>query len=252
MRATLTANVARAHHNWSRLDLLVLTRGAARLIVGQVRGSRKPWIGALVVTCAVASGPVAGATGTAIRSQALPPPVAGQTVNAKVRAGIVRYRVPGAASFVKLVEPTQVPIGTTFDTTAGRVTLTSAADAAGATQHAWFYEGTFTVGQTSGPDPVTTLSLAGRKPSCSTGRAAAAATKRKQRHLWGDGKGRFRTAGQFAAATVRGTRWVVIDRCDGTLTRVVRGSVSVRDEVRHVTVVITAGHEYLAKAPRSK
>ncbi len=208
------------------------------------------------MTCAVAVGPVAGATGTAIPSQAaLPPPIAGQTVNAKVRAGEVRYRLPGGTTFVALTEPTQLPIGTTFDTTAGRVTLTSAADEAGGTQHAWFYEGTFTVGQTSGPNPVTTLSLAGRKPSCAGGRAAtadAAKAKRRTRHLWGDGKGRFRTAGQFAAATVRGTRWVVIDRCDGTLTRVVRGSVSVRDEVRHVTVVVTAGHQYLAKAPRSK
>ena len=182
----------------------------------------------------------------------LPPPVAGKTVNAKVKAGKVRFRLPGQAAFVELTAPQQLPIGTTFDTTAGRVTLTSAADAKGATQHAWFYEGTFTLGQTTGSQPITTLTLAGALPDCTKGaRAAATTAKRKQRHLWGDGKGRFRTSGRFASATVRGTRWVVSDRCDGTLTRVVRGTVAVRDRVRKKTVVVRAGEQYLARAPGS-
>jgi hypothetical protein len=49
---------------------------------------------------------------------------------------------------------------------------------------------------------------------------------------------------------VRGTRWVVIDRCDGTLTRVVRGVVAVRDFRRKTTVLVRAGHQYLARAPK--
>jgi hypothetical protein len=185
---------------------------------------------------------------------ALPPPVAGKTVNAALTAGKVRFKLPGTSAFVALTDPQQLPIGTTFDTTAGRVTLTSASDTKGATQQAWFYEGTFTLGQTTGPQPVTTLALAGALPSCpkgSAGRAAATTRKRKSRHLWGDGKGRFRTNGRFSSATVRGTRWVVSDRCDGTLTRVVSGSVTVRDRVRNRTVVVRAGGQYLAPAPRS-
>jgi hypothetical protein len=181
----------------------------------------------------------------------LPPPVAGKTINAKVKAGKVRFRLPGQTAFVELTAPQQLPIGTTFDTTAGRVTLTSAADSQGATQHAWFYEGTFTVSQTTGSAPLTTLTLAGALPQCTKGARAAAST-RKQRHLWGDGKGRFRTGGRFAAATVRGTRWVVSDRCDGTLTRVVRGTVTVRDRVRDKTVILHAGQQYLARAPGSR
>jgi hypothetical protein len=118
----------------------------------------------------------------------LPPPVAGKTVNAKVRAGKVRFRLPGQTAFVELTAPQQLPMGTTFDTTAGRVTLTSAADAQGATQHAWFYEGTFTVGQTTGSQPLTTLTLAGALPDCTKGARAAAST-RKQRHLWGRRQG---------------------------------------------------------------
>ena len=51
---------------------------------------------------------------------------------------------------------------------------------------------------------------------------------------------------------MRGTRWVVSDRCDGTLTRVVRGSVTVRDRVHNKTVILRAGEQYLARAPGSK
>jgi hypothetical protein len=214
-----------------------------------VRRSRKPWIGVLAALGTMAPITVAGA-GTDQAPTPLPPPVAGKTVNAAVRAGKVRFKLPGTSAFVALTDPQQLPIGTTFDTTAGRVTLTSASDTKGATQHAWFYEGTFTLGQTTGSQPVTTLALAGALPSCpkaSAGRSSATRT-RKSRHLWGDGKGRFRTSGRFSSATVRGTRWVVSDRCDGTLTRVVRGSVTVRDRVRNTTVVVRAGGQYLASA----
>ena len=49
------------------------------------------------------------------------------------------------------------------------------------------------------------------------------------RRLWGKGHGRFRTSGHYSAATVRGTKWLMEDRCDGTVTRVVRGTVEVED-----------------------
>jgi hypothetical protein len=192
----------------------------------------------LVLTSALIVSPSSTAT-----TNQLPPPVAGKTVDATLRSGKVRYRLPGSSTFIPLTAPQQVPLGTTFDTTAGRVTLITAAS-----ERAWFYEGTFTVGQTGGDHPITTLTLAGTKPSCGAARAAAK-RKRKDRHLWGDGKGRFRTAGQFSSATVRGTRWVVVDRCDGTLTRVVRGVVSVRDFAKHKTVLVHAGEQYLAKKP---
>jgi hypothetical protein len=49
---------------------------------------------------------------------------------------------------------------------------------------------------------------------------------------------------------VRGTRWETIDRCDGTLTKVTRGRVAVRDFRRKKTVIVRAGKSYLAKARR--
>jgi hypothetical protein len=62
------------------------------------------------------------------------------------------------------------------------------------------------------------------------GTASAASRPRPGRRLWGrDHGGRFRTHGHNSHATVRGTRWLVEDRCDGTLTRVTSGTVVVRD-----------------------
>ncbi|HKP21752.1 MAG TPA: hypothetical protein VJT68_09560, partial [Thermoleophilaceae bacterium] len=71
------------------------------------------------------------------------------------------------------------------------------------------------------------------------------------RRLWGrDRGGHFRTFGRHSQATVRGTRWLTADRCDGTLTRVAEGAVAVRDRARHRTVLVRAGHSYLARTRR--
>jgi hypothetical protein len=67
------------------------------------------------------------------------------------------------------------------------------------------------------------------------------------RQLWGSGKGAFRTRGRYASATVRGTRWLTADRCDGTLTRVTQGIVQVNDLPKRTTVRVRAGRSYLAK-----
>ena len=68
------------------------------------------------------------------------------------------------------------------------------------------------------------------------------------RRLWGqDRGGRFRTHGHNSIATVRGTRWLTEDRCDGTLTRVTEGAVEVRDRRTGRRVLVRAGHSYLAK-----
>src|SRR4029077_11745885 len=78
---------------------------------------------------------------------------------------------------------------------------------------------------------------------------ASAWSAKRVRKLWGrDRGGSFRTHGRHSQATVRGTRWLTVDRCDGTLTRVTDGAVSVRDFVRHGTVLVRAGHRYLARS----
>jgi hypothetical protein len=173
-------------------------------------------------------------------------PVFHKTVVARVVSGKVRVRRPGSNDFVELSGSEGIPLGSTVDTLAGVVELTSVPKAGGAPQSARFYEGVFKVTQTGS---ITNLALTEPLASCRGGGRSAATTKKKRR-LWGDGKGSFRTNGKYSSATVRGTKWLVQDSCAGTLTRVVRGSVTVRDRVKRKTVVVRAGKSYLAKPKR--
>jgi hypothetical protein len=174
----------------------------------------------------------------------LPPPVPGETVNVARSRGTVKVKLPGSDEFFELEDGQQVPVGSTFDTSKGRVNLWAAGN-----QRAWFYQGVFKLGQTKRAKPLSTLTLTG-KLNCGGGGKANAAAKRKKRRLWGDGRGKFRTQGEFSSATVRGTRWLVEDRCNGTLTRVTKGKVAVRDLVRKRTIIVRAGGQYLAKRRR--
>jgi hypothetical protein len=171
-------------------------------------------------------------------------PVFHKTVVVRTVSGKVRVRRPGSSQFVELSGTEGIPLGSTVDTLAGVVELSSVAKAGGTPQSARFYDGVFKVTQTGS---ITNLALTEALASCRGGGRSAAATKKKQRRLWGDGKGSFRTNGKYSSATVRGTKWLVQDTCAGTLTRVVRGSVTVRDRVRNKTVVVRAGKSYLAK-----
>jgi hypothetical protein len=62
------------------------------------------------------------------------------------------------------------------------------------------------------------------------------------------GYGKFRTTGRYSSATVRGTIYTVADKCNGTLTRVIRDTVLVEDFVRHKTILLHSGQSYLARA----
>ena len=191
--------------------------------------------------------------GSALSGAAAPPPVLGETVNVDERSGEVEVKVPGSNEFVALSKLSSVPVGSLVDTREGSVTLRSALPD-GKTQSAIFHGGLFEVLQPKDAKGLTEARLRGAGPSCAKGSARAAATsrkKRKRRALWGrDNGGSFRTRGGNSVATVRGTAWYVEDRCDGTLTRVSQGSVAVRDLVRHRTVIVRAGHSYLAPKRR--
>ena len=199
-----------------------------------------------------------------------PPPVLGEAVNAKPLSGEVLVSVPcGAArasqsvpgvkgrSFVPLTEASQVPVGSFLDTRAGRMRLTSAADDAGTTQSGSFAKGVFQVLQArSGKNRgVTELRLKGASfggCAAAAGKGVAAARKRLSgrtvRQLKADANGSFRTRGRHSSATVRGTAWITNDRCDGTLTKVTRGTVAVRDLRKRKTIVVRSGKSYLAEA----
>jgi hypothetical protein len=196
--------------------------------------------------------PLPGPTQTSAAS--VPPPVLGETVNVEVRTGTVTVKVPGSATYVALSDVAALPVGSILDTREGSITLRSALPN-GKIQAAIFHGGLFEVRQPQGAGGVTELVLRGALTGCSArGARAAAASKKKRkppRRLWGrDSKGNFRTRGGNSVATVRGTAWYVEDRCDGTLTRVSSGSVTVYDRGRRRTVLVRAGHSYLARAIR--
>ena len=177
----------------------------------------------------------------------LPPPVAGKLVNATPKRGTVKIKRPGRKHFSLLRGPAQIPVGTIIDTRKGRISLIAAANKTGGTAEADFYDGLFKLLQSNTSKPITTLKLVEKLSCPKRGKATTAAKKKKKRRLWGDGKGRFRTEGSYSSATVRGTKWLVEDRCTSTLTRVARGRVSVRDFVKHKTVIVRAGKRYIAR-----
>ena len=180
-------------------------------------------------------------------SFALPAPTPGQDVNATPIAGDVLVKVAGTLQFVPLTVPSLVPVGSQFDATKGRVELT-AARAGGLTDTSQFYDGTFQVSQPT-PTAFAELRLVLGDFSVCSLPSFTSADKNKQRvrRLWGSGKGKFRTRGRYSSATVRGTVWKTEDRCDGTLTQVQEGSVTVRDIGRKKDIVVRAGKSYLAE-----
>jgi hypothetical protein len=194
------------------------------------------------------------------------PPIPFKTVSVTVVSGEVFIKLPPGAArasqavpkgFTRLQGSNTVPVGSTLDTSRGRILLRSAADIRRRTQSGEFFDGVFKIGQVRKPRGkartrpiglITDLTLgAGSFSRCRAEASASARSKRKVRRLWGDGKGSFRTKGRHAAATVRGTRWLVEDRCDGTLVRVRSGRVEVRDLRRARTVLLRAGRTYIAR-----
>ena len=134
--------------------------------------------------------------------------------------------------------------------------MTTARNDAGAAQSGQFSAGLFQVLQSRkrSAKGLTELRMKGSAAgfrSSRSGKAAAPSqlSRRAIRRLRARARGRYRTRGRHSAATVRGTTWTMEDRCDGTLTKVKRGKVAVRDFRLKKTIVVSAGKRYLARAP---
>ena len=208
----------------------------------------------------------------------LPPPVLGRSFNVVPLSGRVYASLPRGARlsafasadvfaaytspikgrrFVPLKDARQLPIGSFLDTRRGRARITSASTRKGKTFSGAFTAGVFQVLQSRKKKfkGLTELRLKGSsfrscRPARRSQAAYAALSRRTIRRLRSNARGRFRTRGRHSAATVRGTKWTVTDRCDGTLTKVTRGKVAVRDFRRRRNVLVRAGKSYLARAPR--
>ena len=188
----------------------------------------------------------------------------GQTVNAKPVSGKVFVLV--GAKLVPLTEAKQLPSGAVVDARNGSLQMTAATGTEKKRETGTFGGAVFklTQARAGASRGLTTLSLvegafegralvsrAASRPSGATARRPRRAAEALQL-LHASAKGKFRTRGRYAAATVRGTKWTIADRCDGTLTHDLTDSVAVTDFVRHKTIVLHAGQSYLAQAPRKK
>jgi len=164
-------------------------------------------------------------------------PRKGRSVTLRAVSGTILVRVPGSREYVPIGNLTEIPLGSIIDAREGKARITAEVNTrTGRTQSSIFYDWYFKILQTKGAKPITEArltkgSFASCAPSRLTRQAVTAKAKRSRkrvRRLWGSGKGNFRTGGRRSSATVRGTQWLVEDRCDGTLTRVKRGRVDVR------------------------
>jgi len=201
------------------------------------------------------------------------PPVLGKSVVARPRLGTVLVRLPGSDRFVPLESIANLPMGAELDVSDGSVVVFFATNPTGKRAKGIATGGRFLVDQPVqydlGQRPGE-LSLSGPLLGCGAsprdqvhgqtavarGPLAQAAAKAKHgRRLKVRARGRIRTRGRYGAATVRGTRWTTVDRCDthprpGTLVVVSKGLVAVRSFVLRRTVLVPAGARFLAPARR--
>ncbi len=165
-------------------------------------------------------------------------------------------RLITAPDFVPLTENRQLPIDSQVDARAGSLRLVVAGPQRPDTQRATLAGGVFALSQTrqGAAAGLTTLTLLdGDFPggptfdSCKANSDSAVLQTLHARDLGG----RFATRGRYSITTVSaaGTVWDTVDRCDGTLTIVRRGTVTVADQRLGTTNVVRAGQRYLAQAP---
>jgi hypothetical protein len=200
------------------------------------------------------SGP--DATFTTAAAPAPGAPIVGKTVNVTPVSGFVLIKINGR--FVPLTGAEQIPSGSQIDARHGSLELITSTGQKGKTQHGTFGGAIFKL--TQAHNGLATLKLVEGAfkgaPSfaiCKAHKAADAtiASTKTLQLLKASAHGKFRTKGRYSAATVRGTKWTVADRCDGTLTHVITDSVAVTDFVRHKTIILHAGQSYLARLRRT-
>jgi hypothetical protein len=185
------------------------------------------------------------------------PPVLGRTAVARPTSGTIRIRRPGTKFFILLDEAESIARGKIASASIGegRVLVTQPRE--------------IDRGQRPGR-----LTLSGPPAGCTTrkvgartravrraGRTVAHAARTDKppagRRIKVRAKGRIKTQGRYGSAIVRGTRWIMVDRCasnpsPGTLVSVQEGVVAVRDFAARKTINVRRGEQYLARAARRR
>jgi hypothetical protein len=188
------------------------------------------------------------------------PPELGRTAVARVTSGTILIRRPGTSKFVVLADAESIAMGTEVDARNGTVALFFVTRKDGKTASASIGEGRVLVTQPrelDGTQRPGRLTLSGPLVACRGVRRAVSDAPPAGRRVRVRAKGRIKTQGRYGSAIVRGTRWIMVDRCasdpqPGTLTAVQEGVVAVRDFGRRKTVRVRAGQRYLAKPPAAR
>jgi hypothetical protein len=204
------------------------------------------------------------------------PARAGVTTTVRLISGEVFVKLPAGAAasdlrtlrapfqetgFLPLKGVASIPVGSVVDARKGQLALTSAlnsrpvGDRRRRLQSATFAAGMFRIRQArlrrASSRRIATravlVSGAGAERVCAR-RARAGQPRGIVRSLSVSGKGLFRTVGGASKGTARNATWITSDRCNGTLTEVGRGRVTLRDIRRKRTVTVPAGRAYLARA----
>jgi hypothetical protein len=168
-----------------------------------------------------------------------PPPVTGVRVTAQVATGQVLVKLPSGQAFTPLQGTASVLVGATVDARKGSLDLV--AEGGDTAQVA---AGIFTIRQAQkGIDRVPELVVAtpaGLARTCAPGHTPP--PKGIVRTLTIAANGTFRTVPAKGIVTGRNATWTTTDSCDGTLTSVRKGRVTIRFGSR--TIHVRAGHRY--------
>jgi len=169
-----------------------------------------------------------------------PTPVAGSRLTARRVTGKVRLR--HGTRYTTLTGSKSIKVGSTLDARHGTVELTALVGRH--RQTARFGAGIFRIHQASASAPVA-LALAGAPfgPACKT-----RSHKVVRRLRATADRGRWQTVGRRSVTGVaKAASWITQDRCDGTLTVVRAGTVTVRG-AHGRTFTVRAGHRRLIRA----
>jgi uncharacterized protein YkwD len=169
-------------------------------------------------------------------------PAFGKSVAAEILSGAVSVAGPGG-SMTPLQGVASLPLGSRVDTRAGAVRVAAASDAVGGIQKGAAEAGSFAIGQSKGAQPVTEFALNQSLGTCKK-------RPKAKRRLWATGKGRFRTKGKYAVATVIEGRWLTEDSCAGTRVTVASGVALVTNRKTGKTKTVRAGSSLLVRRPR--
>ncbi len=207
------------------------------------------------------------------------PPVLGRSVNIGPAGGTVYVNGPsGHASdhlvrgngFVPLTALANLATGSQIDARTGSVSMTVAApDNGGVQPLGTFGGGVFSITQSSSgaAQGLTTLRLiegafpgAPSYASCPKPKKTKKNKKKKiapvshrvLQTLHAADRGTFQTRGRYSTGIGTYAAWDTIDRCDGTLTTVYRGNVSVTDLTTGKTILVHTGRHYLAQPRKPK